>query len=150
LDLETAYHAAISYEGDVAGVEAVLEFGDLVGNGTGVTGVAGKGFDGDGEPWRKQLIAYLKSNRDELVRFITEECDGLSIHTPEATYLAWIDAQKLGVENPADFFEKQAGLFLSDGTFFGWPGYVRFNFGCPRARMQEGLEKMKASIMRRG
>ncbi len=104
----------------------------------------------DGEPWRQELIAYLKSNRDELVRFITEECEGLSIHPPEATYLAWIDAREMGVENPADFFEKQAGLFLSDGTFFGWPGYVRFNFGCPRSRMLEGLGKMKAAIMRRG
>ncbi len=99
-----------------------------------------------GEPWRQELISYLKSNRDELVRFITEECEGLSIHPPEATYLAWIDARELGVENPANFFEKEAGLFLSDGAFFGWPVYVRFNFACPRSRMLEGLGKMKAAI----
>lgn len=99
-----------------------------------------------GESWRRELIAYLKGNRDELVRFINEECEGLSVHSPEATYLAWIDARKLGVENPASFFEKEAGLFLSDGAFFGWPGWVRFNFGCPRARMLEGLRKMKAAI----
>ena len=100
----------------------------------------------DGEPWRRELIAYLRGNRDELVRFITEECEGLSIRAPEATYLAWIDARQLGVENPANFFEKEAGLFLSDGAFFGWPGYVRFNFGCPRSRMLEGLGKMKAAL----
>ena len=100
----------------------------------------------EGEPWRQELITYLKANRDELVCFITEECEGLSIHPPEATYLAWIDARELGVENPANFFEKEAGLFLSDGAFFGWPGYVRFNFGCPRVRMLEGLGKMKEAI----
>lgn len=100
----------------------------------------------DGEPWRQELVAYLKSNRDELVRFITEECEGLKVHAPEATYLAWIDARELGVENPANFFEKEAGLFLSDGAFFGWPGWVRFNFACPRARMLEGLGKMKAAL----
>ena len=100
----------------------------------------------NGEPWRRELVNYLKENRDELVRFITEECDGLSIHPPEATYLAWINARDLGVENPANFFEKEAGLFLSDGAFFGWPGYVRFNFGCPRSRMLEGLGKIKAAI----
>lgn len=100
----------------------------------------------DGEPWRQELIAYLKGNRDVLVRFITEECEGLSIHAPEATYLAWIDARRMGVENPANFFEKEAGLFLSDGAFFGWPGFVRFNFGCPRSRMLEGLGKMKAAL----
>jgi cystathionine beta-lyase len=100
----------------------------------------------DGEPWRRELIAYLKGNRDELVRFISDQCLGLSIHSPEATYLAWIDARKLGVKNPAEFFEKEAGLFLSDGAFFGWPGWVRFNFGCPRSRMIEGLMKMKAAL----
>jgi len=100
----------------------------------------------EGEPWRQELIAYLKSNRDELVRFINEECDGLSIQPPEATYLAWIDARELGVENPANFFEKEAGLFLSDGAFFGWPGHVRFNFACPRERMLEGLGKMKTAL----
>jgi cysteine-S-conjugate beta-lyase len=68
------------------------------------------------------------------------------VGVPEATYLAWIDARGLGVENPAVFFEKEAGLFLSDGAFFGWPGWVRFNFGCPRVRMMEGLEKMKVAI----
>ena len=103
----------------------------------------------EGEPWRLELVAYLKANRDELVRFITEECKGLSIIAPEATYLAWIDARDLGVENPANFFEKEAGLFLSDGAFFGWPGYVRFNFACPRSRMLEGLGKMKAAIEKR-
>ena len=103
----------------------------------------------EGEPWRLELVAYLKGNRDEFVRFITEECEGLSIIAPEATYLAWIDARDLGVENPANFFEKEAGLFLSDGAFFGWPGYVRFNFACPRSRMLEGLGKMKAAIENR-
>ena len=102
----------------------------------------------DGEEWREELIAYLEGNRDELVRFVNEECEGLSIRPLEATYLALIDARELGVPNPAKFFEEEAGLFLSDGAPFGWAGYVRFNFACPRARMLEGLGKMKAAIGR--
>jgi Bifunctional PLP-dependent enzyme with beta-cystathionase and maltose regulon repressor activities len=98
-----------------------------------------------GEPWRQELMAYLKTNRDTLVDFINS-CQGLSILPPQATYLAWIDARGLGLDNPATHFEKKAGLFLSDGGFFGWPGYIRFNFGCPRSRMLEGLEKIKAAL----
>jgi cystathionine beta-lyase len=100
----------------------------------------------DGEPWRGELMDYLKINRDTLVDFIATRCPGLSVISGEATYLAWIDARGMGVENPAQHFENKAGLFLSDGTYFGWPGWIRFNFGCPRARMIEGLEKIATAL----
>ena len=99
-----------------------------------------------GEPWRQQLVAYLTQNRDTLVDFIQTRCPGLSVRRGDATYLAWIDASALAVENPAIHFEKKAGLFLSDGAFFGWPQHIRFNFGCPRNRMLEGLEKIARAI----
>jgi cystathionine beta-lyase len=98
-----------------------------------------------GEPWRRELIAYLRHNRDTLVDFIRTRCPQLAVRAGEATYLAWIDAGALGVANPALHFEKHAGLFLSDGACFGWPQYLRFNFGCPRAAMLEGLEKLAAA-----
>lgn len=99
-----------------------------------------------GEPWRKELITYLKQNRDTLVDFIGTRCPGMSVRAGDATYLAWIDASGLKLENPALHFEKKAGLFLSDGAFFGWPQHIRFNFGCPKARVLEGLEKIAAAI----
>jgi len=49
------------------------------------------------------------------------------------------------VENPALHFERKSELFLSDGAFFGWPGHVRFNFGCPRSVMLDGLSRMAAA-----
>jgi cysteine-S-conjugate beta-lyase len=97
-----------------------------------------------GEPWRQELLTYLRGNRDTLVEFIRTRCPGLSIEPGQATYLAWINGSSLG--NPAQHFEKTAGLFLSDGAFFQWPGWFRFNFGCPRARMLEGLEKIAAHL----
>ncbi len=100
----------------------------------------------DGESWRLELMTYLKSNRDALVHFINTRCPGLTVAAGEATYLAWIDARAMGVENPAHHFEQKAGLFLSDGAYFGWPGWIRFNFGCPRTRMLEGLEKIAAAL----
>ncbi|MEI7956673.1 MAG: hypothetical protein WCJ66_16025 [Verrucomicrobiota bacterium] len=48
------------------------------------------------------------------------------------------------MDNPAEHFESRAGLFLSDGKAFGWPGWFRFNYGCPRAHMLEGLENIRA------
>lgn len=95
-----------------------------------------------GEPWRRQLLGYLAENQEQMLSYLGEAAPRLQVNRNEATYLTWMDARAFGWENPAAHLEKEAGLFLSDGAFFGVPGHVRFNFACPRARMREGLEKM--------
>jgi len=95
-----------------------------------------------GEPWRQQLLTYLGRNRDTVTEFVRTRMPGCVIPDIEATYLAWIDCRALGKDNPANFFEKEAAIYLSDGVFFGAPGHVRFNYGCPHSRVLEGLEKM--------
>jgi len=42
-------------------------------------------------------------------------------------------------------FEKQAGLFLSDGAFFGAPQHVRLNFATTNDHLLEGLAKLAAA-----
>jgi len=96
----------------------------------------------DGDPWRQDLLAYLRNNRDTLTQFIQSRMPGLITPDIEATYLAWIDCRSMHMDKPAKFFEQKAGLQLSEGAAFGLPGHVRFNFGCPNARVLEGLEKM--------
>jgi cystathionine beta-lyase len=54
-----------------------------------------------GEPWRQELLAQLRANRD-LVGAALERM-GLPHTRPEVSYLAWIDARSLAqrVGNPA-------------------------------------------------
>jgi len=98
----------------------------------------------DSEDWRLELIDYLRRNRDLVEAFI-DLTPGLSMNHVEATYLAWIDARALGVPNTYALFE-QAGVGLSDGADFGAPGFVRLNFGCPRATLELALDRMAAAI----
>ena len=70
---------------------------------------------------------------------------GFSLCHAEATYLSWIDARKSGLEDPTGFFEN-AGVGLSDGAEFGSPGFLRLNFGCPRATLDEALRRMKSAV----
>ena len=63
----------------------------------------------------------------------------------EATYLLWIDATELKVENPHRFFEEN-GVGLSDGCDFGKSGFVRLNFGCTRALLEQALDRMEQAI----
>ncbi|MHB8252400.1 MAG: MalY/PatB family protein [Acidiferrobacter sp.] len=98
----------------------------------------------DGAAWQKALIAYLRQNRD-LVMSTLQSVPKLKTSPIEATYLAWIDARGLSVANPQRFFEK-AGVGLSDGEDFGTPGFVRLNFGCRRALLEEALGRMVEAV----
>jgi len=69
---------------------------------------------------------------------------GLIPYPPEATYLLWIDARELPVENAHSFFEN-AGVGLSDGKDFGTPGFLRMNLGCSRELLTQALERMTAA-----
>lgn len=98
----------------------------------------------DGQPWLEEKLAYLRENRDLLTRRVNA-MPGLSMVAPEATYLAWIDASQLKVASPAQFFE-QHGLGFSPGRDFGDDGFVRFNFGCTHALVEEALRRMENAV----
>lgn len=98
----------------------------------------------DGKAWQLALLDYLRGNRD-LVETQLSSMPGLRTWHVEATYLAWIDARELPVSNPLAFFE-QAGVGLYDGALFDAPGFLRLNFACPRAVLQQALERMRQAI----
>ena len=97
-----------------------------------------------GEGWRRELLAYLRGNRD-LVAQEVGRMPGLSVAHVEATYLSWIDLRERGIADPVRFFE-EAGVGLSGGADFGLPGFVRLNFGCPRALLSEALRRMRVAL----
>ncbi|MDB6128524.1 MAG: aminotransferase class [Verrucomicrobia bacterium] len=102
----------------------------------------------DCEPWRQELLTYLRKNRDYLVDFVASEMPGVIIEAPiEATYLAWLNVAALNLADPIAHFEKH-GVGLSDGAFFGATKgrYVRINFGCTHATLVEALRRMKAAL----
>ena len=95
----------------------------------------------DSEEWRQCLLAYLRTNRDyALSKLLT--MPGLTPYSPSATYLLWIDARKLGTDDPHRFFEEH-GVGLSDGRDFGAPGFLRLNLGCARSLLEEALNRME-------
>jgi cystathionine beta-lyase len=94
----------------------------------------------DCDDWHTELIDYLRSNRDRVAAAVDRE-KRVKMAPVEATYLAWIDVRGLGLANPAAHFEAH-GLGLSDGADFGARGWLRLNFGCPRATLDEALARL--------
>ena len=100
-----------------------------------------------GGEWLRDLLVYLRGNQDIVLRAI-QEMPGLKATSAEATYLTWIDARGTGFADPADFF-LQGGVALSNGADFDGDGFVRLNFGCPRALLIQALERMKTALAAR-
>lgn len=97
----------------------------------------------EGRDWQLALCDYLRENR-QCVESALASIELLRVHHAEATYLAWIDARKLG-ENPVQRLE-QAGVGLYDGALFGAPGFMRLNFACPRALLLQALERIHRAL----
>jgi cysteine-S-conjugate beta-lyase len=105
-----------------------------------------------GQSWLDGLLRYLEANRDVVCRQVREYLPGVSMGTPEGTYLAWLDCRQAGIpgNDPYTFFLEKAKVALNDGVAFGkgGQGFVRLNFGCPRALLIQALEHMQKALER--
>ena len=102
-----------------------------------------------GRGWLETLLKYLDQNRQLVVEFIKENIPEIRVHSPEGTYLAWLDCSALNLEQgPFKFFLENAKVALNDGEMFGGNSrkFVRINFGCPKSVLMEALNKMSNSI----
>jgi cystathionine beta-lyase len=97
-----------------------------------------------GDEWNRQQCEYLAANRDYLIDAINR-IPGLRLGPIEATNLAWIEVSALGLEDPMGFFEN-AGLGMSPGRDFGDPTHMRLNFGCPRHRVEQAVERIRKAV----
>lgn len=103
--------------------------------------------------WLADLNAYLTANRDFLTAYVRERLPGMRVTVPDATYLAWLDCSDLAAagkieSSPYKFFLEEARVALNDGADFGPGGenFVRLNFGCPRAVLEDGLERIRRAL----
>lgn len=102
-------------------------------------------------PWLAELKTYLQGNRDWLVDAVRTRLPGVSINVPQGTYLAWLDCTALDLPDPQRFFLEQGKVGLSAGLDFGdqHQQFVRLNFGCPRALLEEGITRMERALINR-
>lgn len=95
----------------------------------------------DGAAWHEELLDYLRQNHQFLLNEINQ-LKGMKMVPLEATYLAWIDTRESGI---ADFAQKleAVGVGVSDGVQFDGAGFIRLNFACPRATLEEVVRRIK-------
>lgn len=100
----------------------------------------------EAKEWKKELVEYLRGNRDYLESELKRWFPRVRLPHLESTYLQWADFRAYGEQYTAEYFLKEAKIAFTDGKDFGSPGYIRINFGCPRAVLTEAIERLKKTI----
>ena len=96
------------------------------------------------------MLHYLEANSDFVLEYVSAHLAGIAVGKPEGTYLAWLDCRQAGIPgNPHEFFLQKARVAMNDGATFGQggEGFVRLNFGCPRATLMEALDRMRKALL---
>ncbi|HBZ15695.1 MAG TPA: transcriptional regulator [Pantoea sp.] len=104
----------------------------------------------DGAPWLDALRAYLRGNMQHIALRLNAEFPQLNWQPPAATYLAWIDLNPLGVDEQAlqQRLIQQHKVAIMPGSTYGTAsrGYLRLNAGCPRSKLDDGLDRLIAGL----
>ncbi|MFE7439023.1 MalY/PatB family protein [Streptomyces chartreusis] len=96
----------------------------------------------DGAAWQRDLLTVLDRNRRRVSEVLEARLPRLRCHAPEATYLAWIDTQPLGLgDTPTERVLKNGGVMLDGGTSFGpeAAAFLRLNFATSQAILEDIL-----------
>ncbi|MCR5992516.1 pyridoxal phosphate-dependent aminotransferase [Enterobacter ludwigii] len=103
-----------------------------------------------GEPWLDALRAYLEENLAYIARELHRAFPTLNWQPPEATYLAWIDLRSLNLDDKMlqKVLIEQQKVAIMPGYTYGEEGngFVRLNAGCPRSKLEQGVQRLIAGI----
>lgn len=101
----------------------------------------------EGEDWLEQLKGYLWQNYTYLIRFFAANFPQFPVLPLEATYLALVDCNALGMDSSqiARRLLENGKLRVNEGVLYGpgGEGFIRFNIACPRELLADGLDRFK-------
>lgn len=94
------------------------------------------------------LRGYIAENYRALLDFFAAELPQLKVCRLEATYLAWVDIQPLGIDSTRleEYVLETEKVWVNAGAMYGTEGYIRINMACPRSRLLEGLRRLCRAV----
>lgn len=103
-----------------------------------------------GDEWYAAMKNYVRDNIAFARAYVEENLPGVRMIDTQGTYLIWLDFRQTGltVEELDHKIIYEAGLWLDSGKIFGktGEGFERINVACPRAVLQEALDRIRGIL----
>lgn len=103
-----------------------------------------------GDEWYAAMKNYVRNNIAFARAYVEENLPGVRMIDTQGTYLIWLDFRQTGltVEQLDHKIIYEAGLWLDSGKIFGktGEGFERINVACPRAVLQEALDRIRGIL----
>lgn len=99
-----------------------------------------------GDTWMDEAAAYVAGSVEIVKKFVAERMPKVQVTKHEGTFLMWLDMNCYGLTSGeiTDILAKEYGVALGDGSHYGRQaeGFMRFNIGCARETLMQGLEQL--------
>ncbi|WP_406732907.1 MalY/PatB family protein [Vibrio scophthalmi] len=104
----------------------------------------------EGAPWLGELKEYLGKNLEWVAERLNQAFPQLNFCPPQGTYLAWIDLTPLGIDmdtlQHALIHDHKIAIMRGDAYGPLGRNHLRFNVGCQRSKVEQGLEGLIKAI----
>jgi len=106
----------------------------------------------EGELWLTALNDYVLANHEYVRDTLQSAFSEIIYQVPDSTYLAWIDLSPLNLDMKA--LEKTLietfHVAIMPGSTYGKAGknHMRLNLGCPRSKVEVGVDALIQAIKR--
>lgn len=99
-----------------------------------------------GDEWLSGVLAYIRANAEFMREYLQKYLPKVKMTKHEGTYLVWLDFREYGLSDAEldKLIVEKAGLWFDSGAMFGksGEGFQRINIACPRATLEQALEKL--------
>ncbi|KHT58761.1 bifunctional beta-cystathionase/maltose regulon regulatory protein [Photobacterium gaetbulicola] len=103
-----------------------------------------------GGDWLDSLKGYLQQNLLTVAERLNSAFPAINYQVPDGTYLAWVDLNPLDIDMDAlqHILIHKHKVAIMRGDTYGeeGKGYIRLNVGCPRSKVEAGLDALIAAI----